>query len=393
VWDLASAKPISKIDTNEGWITAMCFSPDQRRLALGRADSTVRLLDLANGSLIGVLRGHRHAIVHVDWQPDGTLHTISLDGMAKTWNAGSALEVPTITTSQPESIALAFDPSGANIIIGGGDGTVQRWTVGAGGSGQPVKGRDLAAHAEAVLEVAVHESSGTIATAGRDGVVRVAREIATNAPPLLISPGAGPISSLDFSPDGSQLIIGADRQVALWDAATGKLLHDYSTPGVVANEIIFDHSGDRFYSACADGFVRCRDVKTSRLVREAMIDPHGLYDVRQSPDGRTLVVAGDTQTVALLDAHTLEPIKRYAGHPGGVLAVAFHPGGQRVASGGTDGIIRIWDVASGTELIALRGHRRRIQNLAFSPDGATLASSSDDGTVKLWQTSPSHAGP
>jgi WD40 repeat protein len=397
LWDLSTAKPVSKVDTNEGWITAMCFSHDQKQLALGRADSTVRRLDLANGSLIGVLRGHRHAIVHVDWQPDGTLHTVSLDGTAKTWNAGSALEVPTIATSQPESIGLAFEPSGANIIVGGGDGSVQRWGVGAaGGGGQLAKARGLAAHADAVLEVAVNKATGRIATAGRDGVVRVTRADAPDAPPLVISPDGGSISSLDFSPDGSRLIVGADRRIALWDATTGKLLHDYSTPGVIANEIIFDRTGDRFYGACADGRVRCWDVNGgSRPIREAMIDPHGLYDVRQSPDGRTLVVAGDTQTVMLLDAQTLEPITRYPGHPGGVLSVAFHPGGQRVASGGTDGIIRIWDVASGTELIALRGHRRRIQHVAFSPadGGATLASSSDDGTVKLWETSPSRLGP
>jgi WD40 repeat protein/tRNA A-37 threonylcarbamoyl transferase component Bud32 len=391
VWDLASVTPIVRADASAGWITAMCFSPDQSRLALGRADSTVRLLRLADASIVGVLRGHRHAVVHVDWQPDDTLHTISLDGSAKTWHAGSALDVPTIQTAQPESIGLAFDPAGARVIVGGGDGTVRTWSLAgasSSASAPPVAGPTLAAHGGPVLEVAVDAARGRIATAGRDGVVRVTRANA-DAPPLIISPDAGSISAIDFSPDGSRLIVGADRQIAMWDVAAGSMLHDYSAPGIIANEIIFDRAGAHFYAACTDGRVRCWDVRAAaRPIREAMIDPHGLYDLQLSPDGRTLIVAGDTQTVALLDAQTLAPLKRYTGHSGGVLAVAYHPAGGRIASGGTDGTIRIWDVTSGAELISLRGHRRRIQHLAFSPDGATLASSSDDGTVKLWQTTP-----
>jgi WD40 repeat protein len=386
VWDTVTGERVARADTDDGWITALCFNPDATRLALGRSDSTVRLLDLRDTATPkGVLCGHRHAIVHVDWQKDDTLHTISLDGMMKTWNAASASQVPTINTTQGESIGLAFDSTGENVFVGGLDGTVRSWDVKSAESFRPIEGRRLADHGGIVLEIAVDPIQRRIATAGRDGVIRI-KPLTGDEPPLLIAPGTGAVLAIDFSPDGAKLLVGTDTEVSLWDAKTGSKLKDFSSPGVVANELRFDREGTHFYGACADGHLRRWSVDLSKPIADLLIDEHGLYDVQLSPDGEKIAVAGDTQLVALLDANTLREIRRFVGHQGGVFTVKFHPGGKRLASGGTDGTIRVWDVDTATPLITLRGHRRRIQHIAFTPSGDLLASSGDDGTIKLWRT-------
>ena len=392
VWDPATGERLHRADTSDGWITALCFSPDASRLAVGRADSNVRLIDFGDdaASVTGaVLRGHRHAIVHIDWRDGNTLHTVSLDGTLKTWDADSALQVPTIVTGQPESVGLAFDATGDHVYVGGSDGSVRSWKVTAEDALHPVEARRLADHKLNVLEVVVDPLSGRVCTAGRDGVIRITgrreRDPATMTP-LVIAPGTGPVSAVDFSPDGRTLVVGTDGELSLWDAYTGRRLRDLTTTGVVTNELRFARDGVHFYGACVDGHLRRWSVDSPKALAEALVDPHGLYDVQLSPDGTRVLVCGDTQLVALLEADTLAEVKRYVGHQGVVLGVAFHPGGRRVASGGTDGTIRIWDVQTAKELIALRGHRRRIEHLSFSPDGSTLASSSDDGTVKLWRT-------
>ena len=391
IWNLESRQPVLRVDTNDGWITALCFSPDGSQLAAGRADSTIRLLDLSGTAASGVLRGHRDAVIHVDWHEPDTLNTVSIDGTSKRWNADLALQSPTITTGQPESIGLAFDPSGRTVLVGGSDGTVRSWGVLAEHNA-PVEGRRFGEHEGEVLEIVVDASGGRVCTAGRDGVLRISR-LDRDEPPLIIDPGSGAISGVDFTRDGSRLIVGAQRALAMWDANTGRKLRDYSPPGVIANELTFDQSGSFFYAACADGYIRRWHVDSPRPVAEAMIDARGIYDARLSPNGETVAVAGDTQTVTLVDAKTLQRIRRYVAHQGAVFGVAFHPSGERLASAGTDGSIRIWDVSTATELISLRGHRRRIQHVAFSPDGGILASSSDDGTVRLWRALPQHAAP
>ena len=386
VWEVDKAQPLVQFDQNDGWITAMCFSPDGETLAQGRADSTIRLLHLPDASTAGVLRGHRHAVIYVDWQPDGTLHTVSLDGTSKTWNAASALQVPTIVTGQPQSNGLAFGPDGQSIFVGGSDGSIRSFKIPAQDEGIEEAAR-LPNHQGPNLEIAINHKTGWICTAGRDGVAHLTN-LADPAARRTIDPGTGVISGIDISPDGKSLILASSGELSLWDVHTAKKLRDYTAPGLVANELIFDATGTSFYGACADGHVRKWRVDSASPVADAMIDPAGLYDVKLSPDGRSVAVTGDTQSVALLDAQSLQLIRRYTGHQGGVLGAAFHPSGQRLATCGNDRTIRIWDIETATELIALRGHRRGVQHIQFSTDSALLASTSDDGTVKLWRTLP-----
>lgn len=385
VWNIATGARFTQIDTNDGWITALCFSPDGETLAMGRDDSTIGLLNLANASTAGVLRGHLHAVIHIDWELDESLRTVSIDGTMKSWDLQSALHVPTITTGQPQSIGLAFARQGKQILVGGSDGTVRSWDLPDRNDATPIEGRRLPDQKDGVLEIAVDRTGTVVCTAGRDGVVRIS-SLQDESPPRTIRPEAGSISAIDITPDGQKLIVGALKEVALWDIASGRRLRVYTSAEQVVNEIRFDATAEYFYAGCADGRVRRWSVESSEPMAEAMIDTGGVYDLNLSPDGLSLAVAGDTGTVAVVDALTLGSIRRFLGHQGPVFGITFHPSGQRLVSAGADRSIRVWDRASGSELIALREHRRAIQHVQFSPDGETLASSSDDGTVKLWRT-------
>ncbi len=74
-----------------------------------------------------------------------------------------------------------------------------------------------------------------------------------------------------------------------------------------------------------------------------------------SPDGRFLAVAGDSNTVLVLNALTKEPWVTYYGHQAGVYrrvsgtikALAWLPDGSSIASGSTDGSIHIWRARTG----------------------------------------------
>ena len=158
-------------------------------------------------------------------------------------------------------------------------------------------------------------------------------------------------------------------------------------PHIVATAHSFAAAGQSFSAACGVGRGRRWRVGSENPVAEVKVDVSAsVYDLGLSPDGKTLIASGDTQSLMLLDAETLQIIRRFVGHQGAVFGVTFHPQGKRLASCGSDRIIRIWDLETGTELITLRGHRRTVYHVQFSPDGQTLASSSDDGTVKLWRT-------
>ena len=54
-------------------VAAMCFSPDDRTLATGSWDATVRLWHVASGQDLAVLRGHHDKVEAVVFSPDGSV--------------------------------------------------------------------------------------------------------------------------------------------------------------------------------------------------------------------------------------------------------------------------------------------------------------------------------
>lgn len=384
VWDLESKSIVTQQDTNDGWFTSLCFSPQNDVLALGRADATIRLLHLPEAQSVGVLRGHRHAVVQMSWQPEG-LYSVSLDGSIKEWLPQSALQVPTIETGQIQSIGLAFAPDNKTVLSGGRDGTVKRFSLENLNSRFVTKlEAELAPHEAHVLELAVDKVNGRVCSTGRDGKLHIS-DLATNRLLRTIEiEDAAPAHAADFSSDGKMLLAGSTNGIWLWDLETGQLVRKFDCIAI-ANELRFDLVAKYFYAACTDGALRRWSVESPHELLALPVDPTGLYDVQLSPDGSKIAVTGDTASVVLIDASTHTEIRRYKGHQGPVFGVAFHPNGTRLATCGNDRSIRIWDVETGTELVSLRGHRRLVQHVEFSQDGKTLASSSDDGTIRLWR--------
>lgn len=234
---------------------------------------------------------------------------------------------------------------------------------------------------------------------GRDGTVRV-WDVATGQPLQSFHAG-GIVTDAVFSAAGKQVFAANHETLFLWETATGKELRRIRIPEG-ANRIFLRAAlapdGRRALTGQQDGSFRLWDLRTGKEVYRVQAHCGGHTEaVAFTPDGQQALTSGWDGTAALWDVATGKQRRRFAGgHSHNILpVVAPLPDGKRMLtvspnSKVTRGELCLWDLASGKLLRGWQGHTRQINAVAFSPAGRHLLTASHDTTVRLWEVSTGH---
>jgi RNA polymerase sigma factor (sigma-70 family) len=329
-------------------IYSLAYSPDGKTLATGGTwGSTVRRWDPATGKEIDPGTGHAGPVDRLFFTRGGeALLSFGRDHRVICWDLATRAPTAVSIPSYGSFVIGAFSPDGKLVALAGRRADDTRIKIHDTATGARI--REIAGHEGLTLTLAFSRDGKRLASAGQDGTLRVwnvgdGKQVWVDEERRR---RVGFIVPLHFSPDDRLLLYGGpERKARLFDAATGKVLHEYGW-------------GD------------------------------GVHGADFSPDGKLAAFVGSygNPTVVLWDTATGKVTRSWQSGQSGIHNVAFSPDGRLLATGGDDNYstVKLWDVATNQELAHFKGHHSAVLSVAFSRDGRTLASGSGDATVLLW---------
>jgi WD40 repeat protein len=252
----------------------------------------------------------------------------------------------------------------------------------------------LGGHTKSILAVCLSPDGKLLATAGRDESIRIWQKKGQEFEPGPVLDVERTTRGLAFSVDGRSLIEGGERLrdkdnvLGIWIVGGSKLSTApfEDTWNVDVNAFALCPKTKMLACAMGDNTVRLINATTMKPIRCLEGHESRVLCVAFNNDGSLLASGSSDGTVRLWSTSTGKVQGVFPNQGQDVLAVAFHPAGKVIASTGNDNSIILWNVAAKSIKSRLTGHTEEVLALAFSLDGKYLASAGADNTVRLWSS-------
>ncbi len=394
LWDVASGSELGTLEGHRSWVGAMVFWSDGKTLASASADHTVRLWEVAHRRLIRTLRGHQREVWQLALSPDNsTLASGGKDGTVLLWDTTKTRTSTGVITLPKEISAWRFVDGGSTVVTVDPRGQVQQW------SGRDFRqmslGMQLKELSSPLRSVALFaDGEPLLAVVSSNGKTQVWNwKHNTLEREFKVAPE--PSSPVRFLGGGKKLIVArldpkstrGDRFLGIheWDLIKGEQTRVWTGPP--------NSSDFRFYispdeqrclvlgwqgnSSMID-LVSGRQQEIGLKLRQATVAGF-------SPDGRFFGAGSLLGNARLWDATTFRELGTLTGYLLVPCGVAFSPDGRRLATASV-GIeaMKLWDVNSRELLLTLEAPGT-FRETSFSPDGSVFGSINDAGLLHLWR--------
>jgi WD40 repeat protein/serine/threonine protein kinase len=362
-----------------GEVRCLAISRDGKVIACTCDQPAIYLWEAATGSLLRVLRGHKHKVTGLAFDRAGNLYSAGQDNRIRYWQTASG-QLKSTWEDESGAFGLALAADDSLLALPCVDGKVRLWDT---QRGQRIA--SFAGHIGSVQTVAFSPDGATLASAGEDGTVRLWNPRAQAAGPVLRG-HTQKVYCLAFSLDGKELASGGiDGDLYLWSIpggkAIGRLSHSLTEGRIYAVVYL---PGGLLASSDHFGVIHLWDRAKSKKLRTLQGHAGPVAALALHPQGKLLFSGGDDCTLRRWSLPDGTEQSAGDGHLGPVSCIAVHSEGRWVASGGVDAHVRMWDLPRRASLAGLPAHRGGLLSAAFIPGTDLFASGGFDGIVKLW---------
>ncbi|MFI0411023.1 helix-turn-helix domain-containing protein [Actinomadura sp. 3N508] len=349
------------------------------------------------------------------------LLALTADRAARTPQARSALigsSAPPyatryVTGGRTDTTAWASSPDQRVLAEGTAEGTVRVWRTAGRRQDRPETVRIATG---AITEITVHPRGVLAAVSEDNHLIRLWDVSGTRRPLRLpdLSGAPGPVTAIEFSPDGSRLVTGhGNGRLALWNTSPDprhpRLLKQWQVNNDHILDVAVSRDGRRLATVEGDDQVTAWDVDNpGRPRRHSVPRLRGRHDFKTialSSDGRSLAlvnaaISGHPVLLARIaqDGETTRPRRLYES-VSTVSDLAFSADGAALAVGDIDSRVKVWNVHDlwkrdgwKTAWHLTLDQPDQVVGLGFGPDGTSLAVGTRTQGIRLWRPLPPLAG-
>jgi len=334
-------------------------------------------------------------ITALAYSPDGKRLAVGSYRAVTFWDTTAGQPVACLTHLAGPVQALAYRADGTQIAVAGGSpgakGDVRIYDT---KTLAPV-GPTLEGHTDVVLSVAWNNDGTRLATASQDKSARL-WEWPSGKELKAFKDHGDAVTRVAFSPDGKSLYTGSmDHNVRRFDCDKGTVVRVFTghNEGVIALAVNGD--GKRVVSSGTEAPLRWWNTDTGDTTNNNGGHNGPVNDMVFSKDGKTLVSASADKTVRVWDGIGTGQQRALEGATDWLYTVAISPDAKFTAGAGAEGIIRIWETANGRlrlMLLQWPGEKPLPEWAVFTPEGFYDASAGwASGLHPVVGTQPGHA--
>ncbi|MEO6588828.1 MAG: caspase family protein [Pyrinomonadaceae bacterium] len=384
IWEFGTGRELRALDGHTGAVKTLDYSTDGQLLASGGNDKTIRIWDVTSGAEIKSFTVEDGSIEKVAISSDGSKISAGVsDGKIYVWEVSSGRELFKFTENTAAVTALEFNRDGTLLASGSADNIIKIRELNKGKKVEELKG-----HTDKIMVLQFSSNGDTLASGSADKTVRLWKT--SNGRKLYEFEGhKGKVLAINFTADGKIMSADSAQNIKIWDSQNKREINsvninDGKDSVIEAESAAFSSDGKFLASGKGDRTVVLSDTQTGEKLNTLENHTSGLYGVAFSSDLHWLASAGVDNTIKLWDLQTGQGLPPLKGHTGYVTSVIFHPNNQQIISASIDRTIRVWDAETGKTLYDLTGHTDNISSIAVGNSGKLLVSGSADQTIRLW---------
>ncbi len=289
----------------------------------------------------------------------------------------------TVTAHDDMIFGFALSPDGQRLATAGRDGGLRVWNAADGSLVTDCDGLP----GVSIFSVAFSADANRLVTGADDGTVRL-WDASTGQTLCTMGRHSERVESVSFSPRGLVASASADGQAMLWNADSAELVRRLEPqPGGIVG-VLFSRDGGRLVAWGHDGLISLRDADDGAVLQYFSVSAR-IEAVALSDDGALLAAGGNDGRVLAWDAQRARLLQDFTSpvQPGAVRSIALSPDGSLIAAGQLDRDVSIYSIPRASRVAIIRGHGEAVSGLAFSPDADRLYTASWDRTFRVWRTS------